>query len=177
MKDEQDLLNQLKNLPNQAQAPDRWQQIQQQIDTEQVETKPKASKSKPWWTMAVAASALLVAAITPIFMEDESHRVTATQTAETGKTLHEKTETNQTYKLTIDSLQQANAYYYAKLGNKVSQQKAQLSPKTWSSLSSLRQAQQQYRAALAAKPNNARIQERLFWLYQKERDLLRQFVV
>lgn len=178
MKDEQDLLKQLKNLPDGAQAPDRWGNIQQQIESERLDIKTASVKTKPWWAMAVAASVLLIAVISSQFFTGGNGLAVNNKAQVSNKVTAEQVETiHPAYRLTINSLQQANAYYYAKLGNKVLAKEVQLSPQTWTSLSSLRQAQQQYRAALVKKPGDSRIQERLFWLYQKERDLLRQIVI
>ena len=182
MKDQHDLLKQLNNLPNEAKAPDRWQDIQRHVEAEQASEQAQERKRQPWWAVAVAASALLIAVIAPKFLGESEHidsqQLVANNNQQTAvENQGQEPAINPAYLLTIDSLQQANAYYYAKLGHQVSADKVQLSPSTWSSLSSLRQSQQQYRAALAQKPQDPQIQERLFWLYQKERDLLRQFVV
>ncbi|WP_223671285.1 hypothetical protein [Kangiella shandongensis] len=172
MSNEQDILKQLKNLPNEAQAPDRWSEIRQQIEADE-----KASpKGKPWWVMAVAASILVIVALSPVWLPPSSNdlapQITATQSEQ-----NQSEKTDGTFRLTIQSLQQGNAAYYAKLGSQIQAEGARLPRDTWSSLNSLRQAQQEYRQALIQNPDDYKAQKRLFWLYEKERELLRHLIV
>lgn len=186
MSNDKDLLNQLNGLPDEAEAPDRWQAIQQGIDnTHEQEQPPVIERSKAaWLAVAIAACALLLAILpivnkpmvnTPNTISSSSQVV---QSSDSNQ-LQQKSEAgiNPQYQLTINSLQQANAYYYAELGQKVSNSDVQLKTSTWSSLSSLRDAQKEYRHALVQEPNDTKLKKRLFWLYEKERALLRQLVV
>ncbi|RDX38216.1 hypothetical protein DZA50_00740 [Kangiella sp. HD9-110m-PIT-SAG07] len=173
MSNDNDLLKQLQDLPNEAEAPERWGQIQQQIESD---SQPEEGKRhRYWWTTAIAASALLVTAISSMFL----YETDVVNTPLIVKTTEEpqQPQVSETYLLTIESLQRANASYYAKLGYMLNDSEQTVAPKTLASLKSLRQAQQQYRLALTEKPQSGRIQERLFWLYQKERQLLRHLVV
>lgn len=188
MSKDKDLLNQLNSLPDEAEAPDRWQAIQQGINNSTEEEQPVIKRSKAaWLAVAIAACALLLAILpmfnkimvnTPTTISSSSHVAQSSKDAESAQP-QQKTEAriNPQYQLTINSLQQANAYYYAELGQKVRSSEIQLKTSTWSSLSSLRDAQQEYRHALVKQPNDANLQQRLFWLYEKERALLRQLVV
>lgn len=171
MSNEQDILKQLKNLPNEAQAPDRWSEIRHKIETDEQES----PKNKPWWTIAVAASVLVIAALAPVWLppssEDQAPQITATQPKQS-----QSEKTNGTFRLTIQSLQQGNAAYYAKLGSQIQAEGVRLPQETWSTLNSLRQAQQEYRHALTLNPDDYKAQNRLFWLYEKERELLRHLI-
>lgn len=175
MSNEQDLLKQLQNLPNEAQAPDHWQAIEQAI-SEDSKNEPSEEK-RSWWLYAVAASVLFIAALSPILLNLDDPAAINTQLVAQADTENEQPKTPEVFVLTIESLQQGNASYYAKLGHMVRDGSHLVSPQTLDSLDSLRQAQQQYREALSQKPESGRIQQRLFWLYQKERDILRQLVV
>lgn len=182
MSKDSDLLKQLNNLPDEAQAPERWQAIQQQIESSNEQEQPRIKRSKvAWLSVAIAACALLVAILPMVHSPDSVIAGSQiAQSTEDGQPepLHGKDKSlNPQYQLTINSLQQANAYYYAKLGHKVQNNDVQLRASTWSSLSSLRNAQQKYRHALVKEPSDAQLKQRLFWLYEKERALLRQLVV
>ena len=161
MSHDNDLLKQLQSLPSEAQAPDRWPAIEQAIGDDAKSTPQETKRS--WWLYAVAASALFIAALSPVFLNQSNTSAINSQPVAQVEEADPKAPA--VFVLTIESLQQANAAYYAKLGHMVA------------SLESLRQAQQQYRHALAEKPQSGRLQQRLFWLYQKERQLLRQIVV
>ncbi|GAA4362787.1 hypothetical protein [Kangiella marina] len=186
MNKDDELVKQLQGLPNQAQAPDRWQQIQQAIESDagaeplQPEHKNRHT-FRIRWGLAVAACALLIAAMSPIYLDQEGviqDSAISNQTVISAATDTTPAKTvPSTYQLTIGSLQQANASYYAKLGYMVSENGQLVSPETLASLDSLRDAQQQYRHALAKNPDSGRLQQRLYWLYQKERTILRQLVV
>ncbi|GAA0201020.1 hypothetical protein GCM10009123_05450 [Kangiella japonica] len=173
MSNDNDLLNQLNQLPSEAKAPDRWSQIEQAIESERQPQK-QAKKKQQRWTYAVAACAVLVAALSPLYLEQGNN---LDDKAVIVKTVKEQTKTPNSYLLTIGSLQQANAYFYARLGYQIKHGEQMVSVETLDSLKSLRQAQQDYRKALVKQPQSEQIQERLFWLYQKERHLLRQLVV
>ncbi|AOE50556.1 hypothetical protein [Kangiella sediminilitoris] len=168
MNNEQDLLKQLNNLPDAANAPDRWSEIRQQIESESA-----TSKQKPWWSMAIAASLLVAAIVSTLFLPEGQQ----TGTDSVVTTDKKSDDHNQVFALTIQSLQQANATYYAVLGQQIRAEEIWLSEKTRVSLESLRDAQQQYRQVLAQEPDNGKAKQRLFWLYQKERELLRQILV
>lgn len=176
MNNDDDLLKQLNQLPSEAKAPDRWSQIEQAVQTEKLPEKQK-QRSPSWWTFAVAASALLIAALSPLYFNQSNLAEESTSLAATDTTENSPAQISDPYLLTIGSLQQANAYYYAKLGYQLKHGDQVVSVQTLDSLKSLRQAQSEYRKALSKKPQSERIQERLFWLYQKERHLLRQLVV
>ena len=178
MNQDNDLLKQLQNLPSEAQAPDRWAEIQQSIESDALSKNKAGRKPHSRWSMAIAACAVFIAALSPWYFEQDKSSVDVVNpVAKTGEGASEQQEVPKAYQLTIESLQQANAAYYAKLGHMVYESDSMVSPKTLASLESLRQAQQQYRHALAEKPQSGRLQQRLFWLYQKERQLLRQLVV
>lgn len=177
MSNDNDLLKQLDQLPSEAKAPDRWSQIEQAIELEK-KTKDGAEsvakKKQSWWTYSVAACAVLIAALSPIYIGQDNNSV---ESVVVTNTVDQQAQIPNSYLLTIGSLQQANAYYYARLGYQIKQGEQVVSVETLDSLKSLRQAQQDYRKALDKQPQSGRIQERLFWLYQKERQLLRQLVV
>ena len=175
MSNETELLKQLQNLPNEAHAPDRWQAIEQAIHDD-TRNMPQDTK-RPWWLYAVAASVLFIAALSPVFLNQSVPSAINTQPVAQEEAEKDQPRTPEVFVLTIESLQQGNASYYAKLGHMVRDGNHLVSPQTLDSLDSVRQAQQQYREALAQKPESGRIQQRLFWLYQKERQLLRQLVV
>lgn len=181
MSNDNDLLKQLNQLPSEANAPDRWAQIEQVIESDkpakdysESSAKSSAKKKQPWWAFAAAACAVLIAALSPLYLEQGKKPGDSVVTA---KTVEEQTLTPNSYLLTIGSLQQANAYYYARLGYQIKQGEKVVSVETLDSLKSLRQAQRDFRKALNKQPQSERIQERIFWLYQKERHILRQLVV
>lgn len=173
MSHDNDLLKQLQSLPSEAKAPDRWQAIEQAIGDDAKSTPQETKRS--WGLYAVAASALFIAALSPVFLNQSN--TSAINSQPVAQVEEAEPKAPAVFVLTIESLQQANAAYYAKLGHMVYENEQLVSPKALASLESLRQAQQQYRHALAEKPQSGRLQQRLFWLYQKERQLLRQLVV
>lgn len=174
MSNDKDILNRLKELPDQATAPDHWHSIEQEIVKNQ--EKPKSHKVA-WLAVAMAACALLAVLIPSVKKPNLQQNLQTAKTDDSQQLNGNASSLTAQFKMTIHSLEQANAYYYARLGKQVKQKQIQLPANTWSSLASLRDAQKQYYQTLSAQPNNVEAKHRLFWLYQKERDILRQFAV
>lgn len=176
------LVERLQQLPDAIEAPDRWQQIQAKLEqqtTAQPESpansaeQPIVSHRKFWQPMAAAA--VLVVAVT-------FYTISPWQNEEVGtdalvQSTPAGSQPDQTsFKMTVASLELASSQYYAKLGYQLEQSQAGLDPSIRQSLKDLRNAQQQYTAALEQQPNDLQLQQQLIEMYQKERHLLQKII-
>ncbi|MBD3668296.1 MAG: hypothetical protein HUJ16_10065 [Kangiella sp.] len=176
------LLERLQQLPDAIDAPDRWQQIQAKLEqqsTAELETSVKSTEQtvqthRKFWQPIAAAAALVLAVTFYTISPWQNKEAESGALAQTETT---NTQTDQTsFKLTVASLELASSQYYAKLGYQLEQSQAGLDPSIRQSLKDLRNAQQQYTAALEKEPNDLYLQQQLIEMYQKERHLLQKII-
>lgn len=165
MKDNE-LIEQLQQLPNEVQAPDRWVAIQAAIEhnKQQIAKEPKRSVERfNGWkglSYAVAASFVLFA------MGIGFNQYQSANTPVMDSKLQ----------MTLASLQKANSFYYSELGYQLEQANAGFDEGVWQSLKDIRHSQALYTQALYLAPANIDLQKRLIKSYQKERHLLKKLV-
>lgn len=176
------LVERLQQLPDAIDAPDRWQQIQAKLEQQptiqtelpaQSAEQPVVTHRKFWQPMAAAA--VLVLAVTFYTISPWQ-----SQDVENGAIVQTETTNSQpdqtSFKMTVASLELASSQYYAKLGYQLEQSQLGLDPSIRQSLKDLRNAQQQYTAALEQQPNDLQLQQQLIEMYQKERHLLQKII-
>ncbi|WP_018625262.1 hypothetical protein [Kangiella aquimarina] len=177
------LVERLQQLPDAIDAPDRWQQIQAKLEqqpTTQTELpaqsaeQPVVTHRKFWQPMAAAA--VLVLAVTFYTISPWKSQDVENGTLAQTQTINSQPDLT-SFKLTVASLELASSQYYAKLGYQLEQSQAGLDPSIRQSLKDLRNAQQQYTAALEQQPNDLQLQQQLIEMYQKERQLLQKIIV
>lgn len=178
-----ELLERLQQLPDAIEAPDRWNQIRAKLeesssvqaevttDNEQQTVVRLATHRKFWQPMAAAAVLMLAVTFYTMFPSHQNSS-DSTMITESTKTMGPASS----FSLTLASLEMASGQYYAKLGYQLEQSQVSLAPAVRESLKDLRDAQQQYAAALEQQPNDLQLQQRLIEMYQKERHLLQKIM-
>lgn len=173
---DKDLIAQLNQLPTSIEAPDRWSQIQDAINSQVSEPQISADKKhwQPWIPVALAACVALFVLIFTLKTNDVASATHIENAPQLVKASDDAI--NSQFRMTLESLQQANSFYYAELGQQMEQQAHSVNPLTLKGLKSLRDAQEQYQNALVLSPNDFDLQLKLVEVYQKERKLLKRLV-
>lgn len=180
---DEELIKQLKQLPDEIPAKDSWERIKMSIQIEEkMQTmdlqpqEPMQAANSRWFKYAASFCLVVVVGSLSWLMRDSNNSLEPGFNATTEVVSTSKAHDSSLFSKTLHSTQQASSLYYKQLGYSLNNSEVFIDRQTQSALKDLREANKQYLAALKLAPRDRGLQEKILNTYKKERKLLKRIL-